>query len=207
MSRRILQFERAVAGGREQLARVGRALYTPPKNFDLNPKIARQLEAKRAMFESGQGIDWATGEHLAFATLLDEGTPVRFSGQDSRRGTFSHRHAVLRDVRSGRPYTPLANLHEGQGVFEIFDSPLSEAGVLGPAGRTDHHAGMTAGRGKGSYQTTVGRGVLVHRPAGWVTDVEASLRVAVRQPVAPTRRVLFWAGSRLVGSRRGGDLL
>src|SRR5207253_2205818 len=71
------------------------------------------------------------GEHLAFATLLDEGAPIRFSGQDSRRGTFSHRHAVLADMRDGKRYTPLAHLREGQGRFDIFDSPLSEAGVLG----------------------------------------------------------------------------
>src|SRR6267142_2080640 len=110
-----------------------RATSVVPSDFTPHEKIAKLLEV-RAKLAEGSGdepFDWATGEHLAFAALLDEGTPIRFSGQDSRRGTFSHRHAVLKDQRSGRPYTPLANLREEQGVFEIFDSPLSEAGVLG----------------------------------------------------------------------------
>jgi 2-oxoglutarate dehydrogenase E1 component len=117
----------------EKLREVLRSLSRVPQDFTPHEKIVKLLET-RARLADGSGdepFDWAIGEHLALATLLDEGTPVRFSGQDSRRGTFSHRHAVLRDVRSGRPYTPLANLREGQGVFEIFDSPLSEAGVLG----------------------------------------------------------------------------
>ena len=117
----------------EKLRDLLRTLSRVPQGFVPHEKIAKLLEA-RARLADGSGdepFDWATGEHLAFATLLDEGTPVRFSGQDSRRGTFSHRHAVLKDQRSGRSYTPLANLREEQGVFEIFDSPLSEAGVLG----------------------------------------------------------------------------
>src|SRR5439155_9804405 len=84
-----------------------------------------------AQGDGSEPFDWGTGEHLAFATLLDEGAPIRFSGQDSRRGTFSHRHAVLADMRDGKRYTPLAHLREGPGRFDIFDSPLSEAGVLG----------------------------------------------------------------------------
>jgi len=110
-----------------------RATSVVPADFTPHEKIAKLLEA-RAKLAEGSGeepFDWATGEHLAFATLLDEGTPIRFSGQDSRRGTFSQRHAVLSDVRNGRRYTPLANLRPGQGRFEIYDSPLSEAGVLG----------------------------------------------------------------------------
>jgi 2-oxoglutarate dehydrogenase E1 component len=104
-----------------------------PADFTPHEKIAKLLEL-RAKLAEGSGdepFDWATGEHLAFATLLDGGTPIRFSGQDSRRGTFSQRHAVLADVRTGSRYTPLANLRPGQGRFEIYDSPLSEAGVLG----------------------------------------------------------------------------
>jgi len=117
----------------EKLRELLRSLSRVPKDFTPHEKLVKLLDS-RARLADGSGdepFDWATGEHLAFATLLDEGTPVRFSGQDSRRGTFSHRHAVLKDMRSGRPYTPLANLREGQGVFEIFDSPLSEAGVVG----------------------------------------------------------------------------
>ncbi|HYZ89753.1 MAG TPA: 2-oxoglutarate dehydrogenase E1 component [Myxococcales bacterium] len=104
-----------------------------PADFTPNEKIAKLLELREKLAD-GDGdepFDWATGEHLAFATLLDSGTPIRFSGQDSRRGTFSQRHAVLADARNGRRYTPLANLRDGQGRFEIYDSPLSEAGVLG----------------------------------------------------------------------------
>src|SRR6267143_1715501 len=110
-----------------------RATSVVPSDFTPHEKIAKLLEV-RAKLAEGSGdepFDWATGEHLAFAALLDEGTPIRFSGQDSRRGTFSQRHAVLSDVRNGRRYTPLANLGPGQGRFEIYDSPLSEAGVLG----------------------------------------------------------------------------
>jgi len=104
-----------------------------PEGFTPNDKVAKLLEGRRKLAE-GEGkelFDWGVGEHLAFATLLDEGAPIRFSGQDARRGTFSHRHAVLADARDGKRYTPLAHLREGQGRFDIFDSPLSEAGVMG----------------------------------------------------------------------------
>jgi 2-oxoglutarate dehydrogenase E1 component len=115
----------------ERLKEVGQALTRVPDNFHMNPKIVRQLEAKQKMIESGQGIDWATGEALAFGTLLLEGNPVRLSGQDSGRGTFSQRHAVLVDQMSEERYVPLNNLRFGQAPFEVIDSPLSEAGVLG----------------------------------------------------------------------------
>ncbi len=115
----------------EQLALVGRALYTPPESFDLNPKIARQLEAKRAMFESGEGIDWSTGEALAFGGLLIEGSRVRLSGEDCQRGTFSQRHAVLTDQANQHEYVPLNNIQPDQAKIEIYNSLLSEQGVLG----------------------------------------------------------------------------
>jgi len=102
-----------------------------PQGFTPNDKIGRLLEGRRKLAEEGGAFDWGVGEHLAYATLLDQGLPIRFSGQDSRRGTFSHRHAVLADARDGKRYTPLAHLREGQGRFDIFDSPLSEAGVMG----------------------------------------------------------------------------
>jgi 2-oxoglutarate dehydrogenase E1 component len=104
-----------------------------PEGFNPNEKVAKLLEARRKLAEGDatEPFDWGVGEHLAFATLLDQGAPIRFSGQDSRRGTFSHRHAVLADAKTGQRYTPLAHLREGQGRFDIFDSPLSEAGVMG----------------------------------------------------------------------------
>ncbi|MGH7089846.1 MAG: 2-oxoglutarate dehydrogenase E1 component, partial [Stellaceae bacterium] len=113
------------------LAEVGAALTRVPPGFHINSKIARQLEHKRQLIESGQGIDWATAEALAIGTLCAEGTFVRLSGQDSGRGTFSQRHAVLVDQESEERYVPLNHVREDQAAFEIVDSPLSEAGVLG----------------------------------------------------------------------------
>ncbi len=115
----------------ERLKEVGQALTRIPDNFNLNAKIVRQLEAKRKMIESGGGLDWATAEALAFGTLLLEGNPVRLSGQDSGRGTFSQRHSVLVDQMTEERYVPLNNLRFGQSPYEVIDSPLSEAGVLG----------------------------------------------------------------------------
>ncbi|MBM3644341.1 MAG: 2-oxoglutarate dehydrogenase E1 component [Alphaproteobacteria bacterium] len=115
----------------EMLQRVGRALCDVPKSFEANRKIVRQLQDKRRTIEQGEGIDWATGEALAFGTLLAEGTPVRLSGQDSGRGTFSQRHSVLIDQASEARHVPLNNVAPEQAPFEVIDSPLSEAGVLG----------------------------------------------------------------------------
>src|SRR6266403_2806636 len=113
-----------VAG--ERLRQIGRGLVTVPQGFRLNPKIARQLQAKRAAIEAGEGIDWATAEALAIGSLCAEGTHVRMSGQDSGRGTFSHRHAVLVDQESEASYVPINHVRAGQAPFEIIDSPLSE---------------------------------------------------------------------------------
>lgn len=115
----------------ELLNEVGLAISSVPEDFELNKKIVRQLNAKRAMIENGKGIDWATAEALAFGTLLIEGTGVRLSGQDCGRGTFSHRHCVLVDQRNENRYFPLSEIRDGQAQFEVMDSPLSEAGVLG----------------------------------------------------------------------------
>jgi 2-oxoglutarate dehydrogenase E1 component len=125
------QEEQATAAPIEQLKEVGAALGRPPETFDTNPKILRQLEAKKQMIDSGEGIDWATGEALAFGTLLLDGHRVRLSGEDCQRGTFSQRHAVLIDQTNQNEYTPLNNIREGQAKIEIFNSLLSEAGVLG----------------------------------------------------------------------------
>jgi 2-oxoglutarate dehydrogenase E1 component len=118
-----------VAG--ERLRAIGRGLVTVPDGFRLNPKIARQLEAKRAAIEAGEGIDWATAEALAIGSLCAEGTHVRMSGQDSGRGTFSQRHAVLVDQETEERYVPIDHVSAGQAPFEIIDSPLSEAAVVG----------------------------------------------------------------------------
>jgi 2-oxoglutarate dehydrogenase E1 component len=115
----------------ERLRELGRGLVTVPDGFRLNPKIARQLDAKRQAIETGEGIDWATAEALAIASLCAEGTHVRMSGQDSGRGTFSHRHAILVDQESEERYVPINHVCAGQAPFEIIDSPLSEAGVVG----------------------------------------------------------------------------
>ncbi len=115
----------------ETLQLVGRALASVPKTFHLHRTIARQLEAKARMIDSGTGIDWSTAEALAFGTLLDEGCPVRLSGQDSSRGTFSQRHAVLVDQETEERYVPLAHIRDGQAEFEAVDSLLSEQAVLG----------------------------------------------------------------------------
>ncbi len=123
--------EGETAASDAQLRAVGGALYRVPENFALNPKIARQLEAKRAMVETGEGVDWATGEALAFGTLLSDGHRVRLSGEDCQRGTFSQRHAVLIDQDSQHEYVPLNNIAPGQKKIEIYNSLLSEAGVLG----------------------------------------------------------------------------
>ncbi len=123
--------EQATAVRESELHEVGMALAAVPANFDLNPKIARQLDAKRAMIETGEGVDWATAEALAFGSLLLEGHHVRLSGEDCQRGTFSQRHAVLIDQTNQNEYVPLNNIRPRQARFEVFNSLLSEAGVLG----------------------------------------------------------------------------
>jgi 2-oxoglutarate dehydrogenase E1 component len=101
-----------------------------PDRFTLHPKLAKQLERRRETIEKGE-IDWGQGESLAFASLLVEGIPVRLTGQDTERGTFSHRHLVLHDPRSGEQYTPMKNLEHAAASFEVFNSPLSEYATLG----------------------------------------------------------------------------
>ncbi len=110
---------------------VGAALTRVPPGFALHKTIGRQLEAKDAMFKSGEGFDWATDEALAFGTLMLEGMPIRFSGQDSTEGTFSQRHAALIDQETEARHYPLANIRPDQANFEIIDSLLSEEAVLG----------------------------------------------------------------------------
>ncbi len=108
-----------------------RGLTRVPPTFKLNPKIRRFLEARARAFQEGGPVDWAFGEALAFGTLMLEGTPVRLSGQDSERGTFSQRHAALYDIDTRERYVPLLNLTDDQAQFCVYNSSLSEAGVLG----------------------------------------------------------------------------
>jgi 2-oxoglutarate dehydrogenase E1 component len=115
----------------ESLQAAARALTVLPPDFTPHPKVAKLVETRAAMAEGSRPVDWGMAESLAFGTLVGEGVRVRVSGQDVRRGTFSHRHAVLVDYESGAEYTPLEHVGERQGTFEIRDSPLSEAGVVG----------------------------------------------------------------------------
>jgi 2-oxoglutarate dehydrogenase E1 component len=114
----------------ETLKEVGRRITSIPQDFNAHKTIQRLLQRRREMVETGTGIDWAMGEHLAFATLLNEGFPVRLSGQDSERGTFSQRHSVLTDQETERHYTPLKYVSPSQGRFEVINSMLSEEAVL-----------------------------------------------------------------------------
>ena len=108
---------------------LGRTLTTVPEGHNIHPTLNRVLDAKKTMFTSAANFDWATGEALAFGSLLSEGYGVRLSGQDSGRGTFSQRHGVWVDQTTEEKYVPLGTLPHGR--FEILDSPLSEFGVLG----------------------------------------------------------------------------
>ena len=113
-----------------ELMRIGEAVSNYPKNFTLNKKLLKILEQRKEMVKKGDSIDWSMAEHLAFGSLLLEGHPIRLSGQDSCRGTFSQRHAVFVDQKNEKRYVPLNNLKSNQKNFEIIDSPLSEAAVL-----------------------------------------------------------------------------
>ncbi len=115
----------------ETMEEIGRALTKAPEGFALHRTVERLLGAKAKMFETGEGFDWATGEALAFGSLLLEGYPVRLSGQDSIRGTFSQRHGALVDQETEERHLPLNHIRKGQARFEPIDSMLSEYAVLG----------------------------------------------------------------------------
>jgi 2-oxoglutarate dehydrogenase E1 component len=119
----------ATALGDKEFDAVARVLTTIPEGLAIHKTLARILEAKKQTLDSGEGIDWATGEALAFGALLAEGKSVRLSGQDSGRGTFSQRHSVWLDQTTGAKFIPLTTIDGGR--FEVRDSPLSEFGVLG----------------------------------------------------------------------------
>ncbi len=115
----------------ETMAEIGKALTHVPEGFNLHRTVGRLLEAKKEMFETGKGFDWSTGEALAFGSLLVEGYPVRLSGEDSTRGTFSQRHSAFVDQETEDRYYPLNHIREGQAQYEVIDSALSEYAVLG----------------------------------------------------------------------------
>ena len=115
----------------ELLDRTARGLVALPENFKPNPKIKRFLDARAAAHQAGGPIDWGFAEALAFGTLVLEGAPIRLSGQDCERGTFSHRHAVLHDMETNATFAPLKNLDPAQARFCVYNSLLSEAAVLG----------------------------------------------------------------------------
>jgi 2-oxoglutarate dehydrogenase E1 component len=116
---------------RDQAKIITKAMTTVPDGFSIHSKLQRVVDARKAALEKGEGIDWSTAEQLAFGALLMEGQSVRLSGQDSCRGTFSQRHAVFVDQNNNERHTPLNYLGVEQEVFEVIDSPLSEASVLG----------------------------------------------------------------------------
>jgi 2-oxoglutarate dehydrogenase E1 component len=115
----------------ETLRDIGEKLTAIPEGFHAHKTIQRFLDGRRKSIETGVGLDWSTGEALAFASLLLDGHPVRLSGQDSERGTFSQRHSVLVDQENEDRYVPLNHLHDGQSRFEVVNSMLSEEAVLG----------------------------------------------------------------------------
>jgi 2-oxoglutarate dehydrogenase E1 component len=115
----------------DKIKQIAARITTTPPGFSVHKTIQRFLDNRRQAIDTGEGMDWATGEALAFASLLDEGYPVRLSGQDSERGTFSQRHSVLIDQQTEARYIPLNHIRDGQGRFEVINSMLSEEAVLG----------------------------------------------------------------------------
>jgi 2-oxoglutarate dehydrogenase E1 component len=121
----------ATAVPAEELRALNEELLTVPEGFTVHPKLVKQLERRRTALGSEGGIDWAHAETLAFASLLTEGVPVRLTGQDAERGTFSQRHMVLHDAKTGQTLSPIQNLAAAQAPFELHNSPLSEVACLG----------------------------------------------------------------------------
>ena len=115
----------------DRLLALDKELHSWPGDFTPQPKLARQLERRSKLLGQNAGIEWGHAEALAFATLLQDGIPIRLTGQDTERGTFSHRHAVLHDVKNGQEYMPLAHLRDAQAPCEISNSALSELAAVG----------------------------------------------------------------------------
>ncbi|HEY1409291.1 MAG TPA: 2-oxoglutarate dehydrogenase E1 component, partial [Promineifilum sp.] len=117
----------------EELRTLNQALLELPNGFQLNRKLAKLLERRKDIFSDPDAatVDWATAEALAFGTIVADGTPIRVTGEDVERGTFSHRHALLRDENSGNIYIPLQHIPQARAAFEVRNSPLSEAAAIG----------------------------------------------------------------------------
>ncbi len=124
-------FEVETGLAEEDVARLGEALTRPPDDFHVHPKLVRLLDERRKMTAGEKAIDYGCAEALAFASLVESGVPVRLSGQDTRRGTFNHRHAALIDVENENEWIPIAGLTREGAFFEVRDSMLSEAAALG----------------------------------------------------------------------------
>jgi len=125
------EFEVETAVAAENLEEVFRALTTIPEGFSIHPKVKRVIDRRAEMMKGKMAVDFGTAELLAYGTLLQKGIPVRLSGQDSKRGTFAQRHAMYKDVSNKEEYFPLAHVHSGQARFQVYNSILSEAAVLG----------------------------------------------------------------------------
>ncbi len=125
------EYEVATAVAQDQIQRIAKKLTTYPESFSIHPKVKKLLEQREKMGASKLPVDYGMAEALAFGSLLVEGVPIRLSGQDSRRGTFNHRHSVLIDTENEQEYVPLCHLTPDQAWFEAYNSILSEAGVLG----------------------------------------------------------------------------
>ena len=115
----------------EEVETIGEKITKIPENFSLHPKLQKIFDQRAEMAAGKRKVDWGMAEALAFGSLLNSGTPVRITGQDSRRGTFSHRQAVLYDYDSGKEYIPLMNISDSQSRFDVYDSMLSEAAAVG----------------------------------------------------------------------------
>src|SRR6266576_3484418 len=123
--------EAATAVGADLLKKLNAELLVVPDGFAVHPKLAKQLERRRESLTSKDGIEWAHAEALAFASLVVDGRPIRLTGQDTERGTFSQRHLVLHDIHDGKRYAPIQHLPDAKSPFELYNSPLSEYACLG----------------------------------------------------------------------------
>ena len=115
----------------DRLVGLNEDLLRIPEGFTVHPKLIKQLERRRETVGPDGGIDWAQAESLAFASLLSEGTPIRLTGQDTERGTFSQRHLVLHDAKTGQRISPIQSLPGALAPMELHNSPLSEVACLG----------------------------------------------------------------------------